>query len=61
MGLATGVQVPTVRKIVAMRTGTEGTPSTEMQALGKKAATVGGIVNLLWVAILFLMVFKPGH
>ena len=61
MGLATGIQVPTVRRIVALRRGTEGAPSTEMQALGKKAATVGGIVNLLWVAILFLMVFKPGH
>ena len=60
MGLATGIQVPTVRRIVALRSGTEGAPSPEMQALGKKAATVGGIVNLLWVAILFLMVFKPG-
>ncbi len=27
---------------------------------GRTAAMVGGILNLLWVAVLFLMVFKPG-
>ena len=61
MGLATGVQVPTIRKMVAMRSGTGGAQSMEMQAMGKKVATVSAIVNLLWVVILFLMVFKPGH
>ncbi len=61
MGLATGVQVPAIRKMVAMRSGAEGAQSLEMQALGKKAATVSAIVNVLWVVILFLMVFKPGH
>jgi uncharacterized membrane protein len=58
--LAVTVQVPTIRKMVAMRSGTQGAQSMEMQAMGKKVATVGGIVNLLWVVILFLMVFKPG-
>lgn len=61
MGLATGVQVPATRKMVAMRSGAEGAQSIDMQALGKKVATIGGIVNLLWVVILSLMVFKPGH
>ena len=61
MGLATGIQVPTIRKMVALRQGAQGAQSGDMQALGKKAATVGGIVNVLWVVILFLMVFKPGH
>lgn len=61
MGLATGIQVPAIRKMVAMRSGAEGAQSLEMQGLGKKAATLSGVVNLLWVAILFLMVFKPGH
>ena len=61
MGLATGIQVPAIRKMVALRQGAQGSQSGEMQALGKKAATVGGIVNVLWVVILFLMVFKPGH
>ena len=61
MGLATGIQVPAIRKMVAMRSGTEGAQSLEMQTLGKKAATVSAIVNVLWVVILFLMVFKPGH
>jgi uncharacterized membrane protein len=58
--LAVTVQVPTIRKMVAMRAGAEGGQSLEMQALGKKSAMVGGIVNLLWVATLVLMVFKPG-
>ena len=61
MGLATGLQVPTIRKMVALRAGAEGAQSAEVQAMGKKVATVGAIVNLLWVVILILMVFKPGQ
>ncbi|HWI04505.1 MAG TPA: DUF2269 family protein [Acidimicrobiales bacterium] len=61
MGLATGLQVPTIRKMVAMRAGAEGAQSLEMQAMAKKAATVSAVVNVLWVVILFLMVFKPGR
>jgi len=58
--LAVAVQVPTIRKIVALKAqGGSGTYD-EMRRLGKTVATVGGIVNLLWVATLFLMVFKPG-
>ena len=61
VALAVTVQVPAIRRMVAMRSGSEGAQSLEMQALGKKAAMVGGIVNLLWVVVLFLMVFKPDH
>jgi uncharacterized membrane protein len=61
MGLATGVQVPAIRKIVALRQGAEGAQSIEMQALGRRVATVSAVVNVLWVVVLFLMVFKPGH
>ena len=61
MGLATGLQVPTIRKMVALRAGAEGAQSGEVQAMGRKVATVGAIVNLLWVVILILMVFKPGQ
>jgi uncharacterized membrane protein len=61
MGLATGVQVPAIRKIVALRAGAQGGMTPEMEALGKKAATVGAVVNVLWVVVLALMVFKPGH
>ncbi|HJV09010.1 MAG TPA: DUF2269 family protein [Acidimicrobiales bacterium] len=61
MGLATGVQVPTIRKMVAMRSGAGGAQSLEMQAMGKKVATVSAVVNVLWVVVLILMVFKPGH
>jgi uncharacterized membrane protein len=60
MGLATGMQVPTIRKMVAMRAGGGGSPA-ELAALAKRVATVGGIVNVLWILTLVLMVFKPGH
>ena len=58
MGLATGLQVPTLRKLVALRAA--GGNATEVEALGKRAAAVGAVVNVLWVITLALMVFKPG-
>jgi hypothetical protein len=60
MGLATGIQVPTIRKMVAMRAGADGAQSMEIQAMGRKVATVSAVVNVLWVVILILMVFQPG-
>ncbi len=59
--LAITVQTPTVRKMIALRSGADGAQPLEMQKLGRTAATVGGIVNVLWIIVLFLMVFKPGH
>jgi uncharacterized membrane protein len=53
-------QVPAIRKMLALRSGAEGAQSLEMQALGRKAAISGAVVNLCWVIVLFLMVFKPG-
>lgn len=32
----------------------------EMEERGKRAAALGGVLNLLWVVQVFLMVFKPG-
>lgn len=61
MGLATGIQVPTIRKMVALRAGADGAASFEVQAMGKKVATVSAIVNVLWVVVLILMVYKPGQ
>lgn len=61
IGLATGIQVPAIRKMVALRAGAEGAQSMEVQAMGKKVATVGAVVNVLWVLVLVLMVFKPGQ
>jgi uncharacterized membrane protein len=54
-------QVPAIRKMIALRSGAEGAQPLEMQALGRKAAMYGTIVNVLWVVVLILMVFKPGH
>ncbi len=58
MGLATGLQVPTIRKLVALRAA--GGNATQVEALGKRAAALGAVVNVLWVITLALMVFKPG-
>lgn len=57
--LAVAVQVPTLRRMLALRAA--GGNATEVEALGKRAAVVGAVVNLLWVATLALMVFKPGY
>jgi uncharacterized membrane protein len=59
--LAIAVQVPNLRKMLALRAGADGAQPLELQKLGRTAATVGGVVNVLWVVVLFLMVFKPGH
>ena len=61
VALAVTVQVPNIRKMILLRSGAEGVKATEMEARGRTAAIVGAIVNVLWVVILFLMVFKPGH
>ena len=59
MGLATGLQVPTLRKLVALRAA--GGNATEVEALGKRAAAIGAVVNVLWIITLAIMVFKPGY
>lgn len=61
VALAVTVQVPAIRKMVAVRQGAAGAQPLQMRAEEKKVAAVSGIVNLLWVVVLFLMVFKPGH
>ena len=58
--VAVTVQVPNIRKLIALRSGAEGVQATEVERRTRTAGLVGGIVNLLWVIILFLMVFKPG-
>ena len=52
-------QTPTVEKMIEM--GESGrAESPEFAALGKKAATFGPILTLMLLAIIFLMVIKPG-
>ena len=58
--IALTLQVPGIRKMIALRTGGEGVRTTEVEALERRSAVLGGILNLLWVAVLALMVFKPG-
>ncbi len=58
--LALAVQVPNARKMLALRSGAEGVQASEVERRVRTAAVMGGVLNLLWIAILFLMVFKPG-
>jgi uncharacterized membrane protein len=58
--IAIAVHVPNIRKMIALRGGGEGVQTSEVEARARTAAILGGVLNLLWVAILFLMVFKPG-
>jgi len=67
LGLMHGLQIPTLRRmneLGAQMTGGGGAgippQATELDALANKAAAVGGALNLIWVAAVFLMVFKPG-
>jgi uncharacterized membrane protein len=58
--LMVAVQAPNVRKIIAARRAADGEMTAEAQALARTSAMVGGVINVLWVVVLILMVFKPG-
>jgi uncharacterized membrane protein len=69
IGLSHGVLMPTVKRMGAlMREVLAGPPAVggpppqaaEMETLGKKLGVVGPVLNLILIAIIFLMVFKPG-
>jgi hypothetical protein len=69
LGLSHGVLMPTVKRMgVLMHEMVDGPPpvggpppqAVEMEALGKKLGVVGPTLNLILIAILFLMVWKPG-
>lgn len=70
LGLVHGVHLPNIRQMNALlgqlaagpQPGAGGPPPqvAELEARGKKAGLVGGILNVAWVLVVFLMVFKPG-
>ncbi len=69
LGLLHGLHLPTLRRVNELGAELNGTGRTaggvpaqagELDALAKKAAAVGGALNLIWVVVLILMVFKPG-
>jgi len=69
LGLSHGVLQPAVRRMgVLMREMLAGPPpaggpppqAAEMQQIGQKLGVVGPALDLIMIAILFLMVFKPG-
>lgn len=63
IGLYHGLHRPTVRRINAILKETAGgsqASAAQLDRLGKRAGAVGGALNLLTVAVVVLMVFKPG-
>ena len=70
LGLSHAVMIPSSRRMnaLARELATPGAPApaggpppqvAEMEAIGKRLATVGGILNLLLVVLIALMVWKP--
>jgi uncharacterized membrane protein len=69
LGLSHGVLVPTVRKMIAAMKEMEAGPPpsggpppqvAELERLGGVMARVGPVMSLLSIALIALMVFKPG-
>jgi uncharacterized membrane protein len=69
IGISHAVMFPGVKRIIALQkemetgpVGEGGAPSqvAEMQAVGRRVGTSGMVLNLLVVAILVLMIWKPG-
>lgn len=64
--LATFVHVPNLRRmnVLTSEVATAGTPDpaqvAELQRRGKRAAMFGGILHLLFLALLVDMIWKPG-
>lgn len=60
--IALAVHVPNIRQMIATRKSIDqGGPNTGLADRERKAALYGGILNVLWIVVVFLMVFKPGH
>src|SRR5262249_41109541 len=69
IGLLHGAHLPHVRRINALvadvnaagpAPGGRPPQASQLEAMVKRAAMFDGIINLLWLAVVFLMVFKPG-
>jgi hypothetical protein len=69
IGLSHGVLMPAAKRMgVLMHEMAAGPPpvggpppqAAEMAAIGQKLGVVGPILDLAMIAVLFLMVFKPG-
>ena len=58
LGITHGVMVPSSRRMIELLSS--GPPNDETSALEKKLAGGGTTLNLLAVAIIVLMVWKPG-
>ncbi len=54
-----GIAAPALKRMIRISEGEEGSPA-DLPALGNRAAKAGGVLHLLLLAIIFLMVVKPG-
>lgn len=59
IGLSHGALIPAAKKQRELMTATPPDPAL-LEANGKKLAMFGGILNVMLVAMLFLMIWKPG-
>jgi uncharacterized membrane protein len=57
LGVAHAVLIPSSKKMIEL---TQGPPTPEVEAVGKRLAVAGTINNLIVVALVVLMVWKPG-
>jgi uncharacterized membrane protein len=58
LGVSHAIQIPSARRMNELMAA--GPPNAETEALEKKLAGGGTVLNLLAVAIIVLMVWKPG-
>ena len=59
IGLSHGALIPAAKKHRELMTATPPDPAL-LEANGKKLAMFGGLLNVMLVAMLFLMIWKPG-
>ena len=57
LGIAHAVLIPNTKKMIEL---TQGPPTPEVEAVGKRLAAAGTVNNLIVVALVVLMVWKPG-
>jgi hypothetical protein len=62
VALVFAVLVPTLTRAAAsLPGGGDGVSAPDVSALTGRVAAAGGIVGLIFAAIIFLMIYRPGH
>jgi uncharacterized membrane protein len=61
VALVFAVLVPTLTRAASNLAGGAGASGPDVSALTGRVAAAGGIVGLIFAAIIFLMIYRPGH